>query len=154
MFLIVIVIIIPSLVLFFVTVEHIVKFMQFRVYGLDYDQVLRKPQIFHYRKDQTIGNLISKTECSKNHIGLLILVTSHPQNIYRRETIRKTWGSYSTQYLKNDFRTFFVSAKVKNEILMSKFYGEVSKYKDIILGNFYENFYNLSLKVDISLEWS
>ena len=154
MFLTVIVVIISLLVLLFVTVEHIVKFVQFRIYGLDYDQVLRKPQIFHYRKDQTIGNLISKTECSKNHIALLILITSHPYNIYRRETIRKTWGSYSTQYLKNDFRTFFVSAKVENEIMMSKFYDEVNKYKDILLGNFYENFYNLSLKVDISLEWS
>ena len=92
------------------------------------------------------SKLISNFRCSDKHIKLLIIVTSHAANSYRRETIRMTWGKKLSTHVNNDFRTFFALGKLNDSIITSKLQEESEIYKDIIFGDFEEIFYNLPFK--------
>ena len=61
-------------------------------YGMDMGIVYSFPVYENLNLTRHVSKLISNFRCSDKHIKVLILVTSHAANSYRRETIRMTWG--------------------------------------------------------------
>jgi hypothetical protein len=49
---------------------------------------------------------------------------------------------------------FFTMSKVKDKALTAKLELESATYQDIVLGDFYESFYNNSWKLEMMFEWS
>ena len=127
---------------------------QFIIYSIDNNKIFREPNFAYLSKDIHITDLESNFTCAEKHLKLLVLVTSHPGSFTRRKLIRETWGRHLNQHPNYDFRTFFVTGKTNNSEEMNSLKNESNIYKDLVLGNFQEHFYNLSLKVQVGFEWS
>ena len=123
---------------------------------LDVKVVYSFPVYENLNLTRHVSKLISNFRCSESHIKVLIIVTSHVADPYRRETIRMTWGKKLSTHVNNDFRTFFVVGKltVNNTKLMKTLKEESDLYKDVIFGDFEEIFYHLPFKVEAGFEWA
>uniref|UniRef100_A0AAY5E9A4 Hexosyltransferase n=1 Tax=Electrophorus electricus TaxID=8005 RepID=A0AAY5E9A4_ELEEL len=71
------------------------------------------------------------------HVFLLLLIKSSPANYERREVLRKTWAAERMQNGKQ-IRTVFLSG---------------TSGDDILLWDFTDSFYNLTLKQVLFMEW-
>ena len=102
-----------------------------------------------------VSKLLSTTSCDKRKHKLLFLVTSHPSNFIRRQSIRDSWGSPSS--LERDlpnWTTKFIMGIPKDESIIQKVIMEHEMFGDIIFGDFEEVFYNLPHKIHMGFEWS
>ena len=95
--------------------------------------------------------LITKTVCAQQYF-LLILVSSAPENFDRRDLIRQTWGAYDT--FSSNWKTFFLLGKTRNQAQSDLIETESNKYGDLIHANYYEHYWNQSLKVQMGFEWA
>ena len=101
-----------------------------------------------------VGKLLSTFSCNTTPLKLVVMLLTHPANLKRRNVVRETWGKNLTNHVNDDFRVFFVVGKVHDEKLTSKLHNESARYRDIVMGDFYESFYNNSWKLDMMFEWS
>ena len=91
--------------------------------------------------------------CRKlDYLDWIFIVTSSPENSHRRMIVRKAYGN-SEEYKKHRFKLiFFVGksgkASVNNDVVM-----EFQMFRDIVVGDFVDNFRNSSLKLMLSLNW-
>ena len=95
--------------------------------------------------------LITKTVWERQYF-LLILVSSAPENFDRRDLIRQTWGAYHT--FPSNWKTFFLLGKTRNQAQSDLIITESDKYGDVIHGNYYEHYWNQSLKIQMAFEWA
>ena len=58
--------------------------------------------------------LLSRFRCNPDPVVVVVTLLSHPGNFKRRAMVRKTWGKSMFSHLNNDFRVFFVVAKVED----------------------------------------
>ena len=148
------IIVLSSFLLLFRGERGIVGIKQFIIYSIDSDNIFRNPNFTYLNKDIHVTHLESNFTCARKHLKLLILVTSHPGSFKRRQLIRDTWGKHLHQHPNYDFRTYFVTGKTKDSEEMNSLKNESNIYKDLVIGDFYEHFFNLSLKVQAGFEWS
>ncbi len=86
---------------------------------------------------------------------LLICVPSAPGNKSSRQIIRRTWGDQSC-FDQNDFllpRVLFVLGLSGNTTQDDGVRQERDKYGDILLFNFDDRYYNLTLKMLLAMRW-
>lgn len=106
--------------------------------------------------NQTIMNhtttLLSTSRC-QHKLNLLILISTDVGHQYQRQTIRMTWGN-DPNLFKPRWKTIFLVGRNDNTTQMRDLYEEQRQYGDIVLGNFYEHFFNLSFKVEMGFEWA
>lgn len=93
--------------------------------------------------------LVTQRKCDQKY-KLLILITTHISHISRRETIRNTWG---VDKMKR-WKTVFLVGRSRNTYDLRLLSNEIDRHQDIILGDVYEDFYNLTSKVQAGFEWS
>lgn len=96
--------------------------------------------------------LISKTKCPHNYI-VLTIISSHVQDFNRRMLIRKTWGS-DRNLKKRRWKTYFVVGLTTNQETLRLLSCEKEQFSDIIYGDVYESFDNLTFKMQIGFEWA
>nr|XP_033812522.1 N-acetyllactosaminide beta-1,3-N-acetylglucosaminyltransferase 3-like [Geotrypetes seraphini]XP_033812523.1 N-acetyllactosaminide beta-1,3-N-acetylglucosaminyltransferase 3-like [Geotrypetes seraphini] len=102
-----------------------------------------------------VPNKCGGAQASKN-VFLLLVIKSSPINYERREIIRKTWGMEKA-YQRVQVRRLFIvgissdlsEAEKINRLLQL----ETQEYGDILQWNFYDTFYNLSLKQVLFYQW-
>ena len=102
---------------------------------------------------QHTTTLISKTVCERHYL-LLILVSSAPGNFETRNLIRQTWGADSKVHVNCQWKTFFLLGQTRNQtqsVLLEK---EEKSFGDIIRGDYYEDYWNQSLKIEMGFEWA
>nr|XP_056714205.1 beta-1,3-galactosyltransferase 5-like [Euleptes europaea] len=90
-------------------------------------------------------------DCRKNPPFLIILVTSHPNQIKTRMAIRETWGKERVVTDKRIVAFFLLGSTLlpyNRDVMM-----ESLVYKDIIQKDFWDTYYNLTLKTLMGLEW-
>lgn len=97
-------------------------------------------------------NLIKFPKC-KERYKLIILVQSRISHFSQRMVIRNTWGKQPPSD-KYKWKTFFLVARSKYAQDSSLLLKEYEEFDDLILGDLYEDFYTLSLKVEMGFEWS
>lgn len=148
-----------TLVILFITTKILLKttinIHKYIFYEIDNEKIYRQPNFTYIQnRKEHYSKLLSDFECSKEHIKVLILVTTHPSSSKRRKLIRQTWGKTLQSHNNNDFRTFFVVGQSPNKTTMDDLHLESHKYNDIVIGDFVEHLYNLSEKVQAGFEWS
>jgi len=94
---------------------------------------------------------MTKSGCERPYF-LLILVSSAPENFDRRDLIRQTWGAYDN--FSPYWKTFFLLGKTTNQAQSDLIKTESKKYGDVIHGNYYEHYWNQSLKIQMGFEWA
>ena len=102
-----------------------------------------------------IKNKVSIDPLCRQRYKLLILVTSKPENAYRRANIRTTWGSaWHNKIDMPAWRTIFQLGKSSASTVNNNITHEQDRHKDMIQGNFTDSFYNLPLKVIMGFQWA
>ena len=95
--------------------------------------------------------LITRNVCAR-HYPLLILVSSAPANFGRRFLIRQTWGADNK--IVSQWKTYFLLGQIKDptrSVLLKK---ENRIYGDMIRADYYESYWNQSLKIQMAFEWA
>ncbi|XP_030075157.1 N-acetyllactosaminide beta-1,3-N-acetylglucosaminyltransferase 3 [Microcaecilia unicolor] len=102
-----------------------------------------------------VPNKCGGVQASKN-VFLLLAIKSSPENYERREIIRKTWGVETAYQGVQVSRLFIVGissdrsqAMKMNRLLQL----ETQEHGDILQWNFYDTFYNLTLKQVLFHQW-
>ena len=90
--------------------------------------------------------LITTTSCGRPYF-LLALVSSAPFNAQRRRDIRQTWGIDSVLYPR--WKTFFLVAQTRNQTE-----SEDERFRDLIRTDYYEHYWNQTLKIQMAFEWA
>lgn len=90
--------------------------------------------------------------CSSTH-KLVILVSSNAPNIARRRLIRKYWGNYSHWTTNFQWKVIFVTGGNLDKNILQELQEEGKTYKDVLMEDIEESFYNLSFKVMVGLTW-
>ncbi|XP_066478003.1 beta-1,3-galactosyltransferase 5 [Tiliqua scincoides] len=92
------------------------------------------------------------TDCSTNSPFLVILVTSAHDQPKARMAIRETWGKERLIANKRTV-TYFLLGTTLNQQDQTAITNEHWKYGDIIQKDFIDNYYNLTLKTMMGIEW-
>lgn len=104
--------------------------------------------------------------CSSTSYRLIILVASKPSNFERRAAIRETWG-YPKRFSDVPIKTVFLlgfekdldnpvhegQEKVDTSSLDEAIEHEITKYGDVIQGDFHDNDANNTIKTQMGLRW-
>ena len=95
--------------------------------------------------------LITKTPCTRKYF-LLILVSSAPANIERRDLIRQTWGTDNS--ITPQWKTYFLLGQTTNQTHSDSVQLEGHQHGDIIRADYYEHYWKQSLKIQMAFEWA
>ncbi|KAM4807863.1 acetylgalactosaminyl-O-glycosyl-glycoprotein beta-1,3-N-acetylglucosaminyltransferase-like [Rhinophrynus dorsalis] len=93
---------------------------------------------------------------ASKEVFLLLAIKSSPANYERREAVRKTWGlekMYSGVHVKRIFLCGIPKPQKEDTRMMQLLTIEKQMYNDILQWNFYDTFYNLTLKQVLFHEW-
>ncbi|CAN7997066.1 unnamed protein product, partial [Ixodes hexagonus] len=105
--------------------------------------------------DESLYRLtINPRLCSgKTRRNLIVLVQSASKNFERRNAVRATWASPAKDP-SSGVRLGFVLGTPSKTSLKDKVLRETDKHRDIIMSNFRESYYNLSLSTVTLLRWA
>ena len=104
-------------------------------------------EVFYEHK----STLTTRTLCQQ-HYFLLILVASAPAYFDRRRAIRQTWGSDSS--LNPRWKTIFMLGQTRNTNHSKQLLREEAFYGDLIRGDYFEDYWNQTLKIEMGFEWA
>ncbi|EDV26765.1 uncharacterized protein TRIADDRAFT_15221, partial [Trichoplax adhaerens] len=89
---------------------------------------------------------------------VLLVINSKPNNIFRRNGIRKSWGDGSTQIKQMNhpyaWRTIFVIGRSTDAYINLTVENEAKRYGDILIGQFIDHFKNLTEKTILGMYWA
>lgn len=89
-----------------------------------------------------------KILCNFDKKTLIIYVLSAPNNFQNRIAIRNTWSNDS------NIRVVYLLGTTLNETLNKQIENESLEFKDILQGDFIDNYQNLTIKTLMGLNWS
>ena len=95
--------------------------------------------------------LITKRNCAQDY-SLLILVSSAPANLQRRNFIRKTWAFENA--FKPRWTTVFLVAQTRIESESNLLLKEDEVYGDLVRADYYDHYWNQTLKIQMGFEWA
>lgn len=105
---------------------------------------------FHY----LINNNCAKTSKNFDKIKIIQIVTSYAENIESRSALRR---AYPIEHLLElgIYRVFLLATlkNSKSEISQNAIFNENERFNDIVQGNFYEGYRNLTYKHLMGLKW-
>ncbi|XP_021003660.1 beta-1,3-galactosyltransferase 1 isoform X2 [Parasteatoda tepidariorum] len=97
--------------------------------------------------------LINNKRCEgSNSIFLVVFIHSAPANFRNRQVIRDTWGREDN--LPQDLiRVVFLLGSVTDPFMQRRINQENNLYHDIVQGNFFDSYRNLTYKHVMGLKW-
>ena len=95
--------------------------------------------------------LITNRTCAQ-YYSLLILVSSAPANLKRRNYIRKTWAF--ERAFKPRWTTVFLIAQTRIQSESSSLLKEDEVYGDLVRASFYDHYWNQTRKIQMGFEWA
>ena len=96
-------------------------------------------------------SLLTKRSCAQ-HYDLLILVSSAPANLGRRNNIRKTWA-FERAFTPR-WTTAFLVAETRDQNLSNSLLKEDETYGDLVRANYYDHYWNQTRKIQMGFEWA
>ncbi|XP_031784084.1 beta-1,3-galactosyltransferase 5 [Nasonia vitripennis] len=90
--------------------------------------------------------IINRSICNETNPFLVMLIHSAPSNFKKRHVIRETWG----RSLSSIATLFLVGISEKYQIQLEE---ENTEYQDIIQGNFFDSYRNITYKHVMALKW-
>ncbi|NXX68714.1 B3GN5 glucosaminyltransferase, partial [Spizella passerina] len=100
-----------------------------------------------------------REKCQQQDVLLLLFVKSSPENRYRRDAIRQTWGDekYVHSQLNANIKTLFALGRPTHHEQKTQQQRELEledqKYQDLIQQDFLDTFHNLTLKLLLQFSW-
>ena len=143
--------------LWFITGSVLISIMYYDPFGfgVTFSDIIgvskwrRKDEVLFIRKGKPDLLLYNETKCSNRGPNVTILyVYTRPKNIKTRKFIRHTFGNEKTFY-KYKLVTVFIIGRKSGEnwkLLPKNIIEEYNKYGDLVVGDFIENYRNLSWK--------
>ncbi|KAJ7365033.1 hypothetical protein OS493_007674 [Desmophyllum pertusum] len=95
--------------------------------------------------------LITNRTCGQ-YYNLLILVSSAPANLHRRDHIRKTWAFESV--FKPRWTTVFLVAQTRLQTESNSLSKEDEVYGDLVRADYFDHYWNQTLKMQMDFEWA
>ncbi|XP_059379489.1 beta-1,3-galactosyltransferase 2-like [Carassius carassius] len=94
-------------------------------------------------------------KCQKENPFVVLMVPVAPSNTAARDAIRSTWGSERLVGDKTVSVLFLLGLPTseERETLQQNLLQESEKYHDLIQSDFWDNYYNLTIKTMVMLEW-
>lgn len=144
------------------TIVNHVKSYTYRYFINSYNFVNKSLSISRDTLDRGAGYqyLINhKEKCQRQDVLLLLFVKTSPENRYRRDAIRQTWGNEKNinSHLNANIKTLFALGLPKNpmyrEQLQKRLQREDEEYGDLIQQDFLDTFHNLTLKLLLQFSW-
>ncbi|KAJ7337303.1 hypothetical protein OS493_010162 [Desmophyllum pertusum] len=77
----------------------------------------------------------------------------YTQNLARRNLIRQTWGAVGNTSVPQ-WKTYFLLGQTRNQTLTDSLKTEKNNYGDMIRADYYEHYWNQSLKIQMAFEWA
>ena len=93
--------------------------------------------------------LISPAACD-SHVGLVIIIHSHPQHRQLRQTLRKTWADENINPELTKTKTVFVVGLSDADEDIRE---EANVYSDVIQGGFIDSYRNMTIKHLLGYRW-
>ncbi|KAJ7365040.1 hypothetical protein OS493_007681 [Desmophyllum pertusum] len=95
--------------------------------------------------------LITNRTCAQYYF-LLIVVSSAPANLQRRNNIRKAWAFESV--FKPRWTTVFLIAQTRLQTESSSLLKEDEVYGDLVRADYFDHYWNQTLKIQMGFEWA
>ena len=95
--------------------------------------------------------LITNRTCAQ-YYSLLILVSSAPANLKRRNYIRETWAF--ERAFKPRWTTVFLIAQTRIQSESNSLLKEDEVYGDLVRADYYDHYWNQTLKIQMGFEWA
>ncbi|XP_052416404.1 beta-1,3-galactosyltransferase 2-like [Carassius gibelio] len=94
-------------------------------------------------------------KCQKENPFVVLMVPVAPSNTAARDAIRSTWGSERLVGDKTVSVLFLLGLPTseERETLQQNLLQESEKYHDLIQSDFWDTYYNLTIKTMVMLEW-
>ncbi|KAJ7387515.1 hypothetical protein OS493_000846 [Desmophyllum pertusum] len=105
----------------------------------------------HWKPLKQKSTLITNRTCIQ-YYSLLILVSSAPANLQRRNIIRKTWAFESA--FKPRWTTVFLVAQSRIQAESNSLAKEDEVYGDLVRADYYDHYWNQTLKIQMGFEWA
>ena len=96
-------------------------------------------------------SLITKRTCDQ-YYHLLVLVSSAPAHLDRRENIRKTWAFDVPN--RRLWKTVFIVGQTKLKALSQLLLKEEKDFADLVRGDYNDHYDNLTFKIQTGFEWA
>jgi len=97
---------------------------------------------------------VSDSENTPQRIRVVYVVKSAPDHFDRRDAIRKTWG-YEKRFSDVPIRTVFLIGQTDSRNIQDRLNDEhVKNGGDLVQGDFYDSYYNNTLKTLMGLKWA
>ena len=110
--------------------------------------------INHFQTKKAHQTLLLTTRACRRFVFVLLLITSHAENVERRNIIRKTWGIDQANISFPRWTTHFLIGRSNNYSTEASLKREQELNNDLVISNILENFYNLTYKIQGGFEWS
>ncbi|XP_051756123.1 beta-1,3-galactosyltransferase 2-like [Ctenopharyngodon idella] len=94
-------------------------------------------------------------KCQKENVFVMLIIPVAPSNTAAREAIRSTWGSERLVGDKIVSLLFLLGLPTSqdSEKLQEDLLQESEKYHDLLQSDFWDSYYNLTIKTIVMLEW-
>lgn len=92
--------------------------------------------------------------CKRQTAELLILIISSPSNSHQRKRIRESWLKVIQEHFSDQIGAIFLIGRwLASKELRQSLSKEVKAHKDVVLVNFVESYFNLTVKTIMGLKW-
>ena len=83
-------------------------------------------------------------------------MTSHVSNRDRRSILRRSWASLENlnRFKGVTYKVVYIVGRNSNKSSLVELHREMKKFGDIIQGNIEETYFNLTLKVQMGVDWA
>lgn len=95
--------------------------------------------------------LVTNRTCDQ-YYHLLVLVSSAPAHLDRRENIRKTWAF--DELNRRLWKTVFIVGQTKLKALSQLLLKEEKDFEDLVRGDYNDHYDNLTFKIQTGFEWA
>lgn len=113
-------------------------------------EVERVP-LFLWKTHERKTALITNRTCDQ-YYHLLVLVSSAPAHLDRRENIRKTWAF--DKFNRRLWKTVFIVGQTKLKALSQLLLKEEKDFDDLVRGDYNDHYDNLTFKIQTGFEWA
>lgn len=124
--------------------------------GIKAAEPWKPPEPYYVAYPYNYSFVINEPEkCQKENAFLVLMIPVAPGNMAARDAIRSTWGSERSVADKIVSVLFLIGLPTSqdSEKLQEDLLQESEKYHDILQGDFWDSYYNLTIKTVVMLEW-
>ncbi|KAK7175719.1 hypothetical protein R3I93_000094 [Phoxinus phoxinus] len=116
----------------------------------------KPPEPYYVAYPNNYSFVINEPEkCQKENVFLVLMIPVAPGNMAARDAIRSTWGTeklVADKIISVLFLTGLPTSQ-DSEKLQEDLLQESEKYHDILQSDFWDSYYNLTIKTVVMLEW-